>query len=55
MPLILFQGYFVILDGKILKIWKAKTLNKFKKSEPGRIYVKPEKNNLYIGTRRWIN
>ena len=46
-----FPGVFCNFNGKILKIWKAKTLNKFKKSEPGRIYVNHEKNNLYIGTK----
>tara|TARA_B100000767_G_C19754655_1_gene532369 strand:+ start:59 stop:1012 length:954 start_codon:yes stop_codon:yes gene_type:complete len=46
-----FPGVFCNFNGKILKIWRAKIINKFKKSEPGRIYVNTEKNNLYIGTK----
>ena len=46
-----FPGVFCNFNGKILKIWKAQSSNKIKKCEPGEIYVNPEKNNLFIGTK----
>ena len=45
-----FPGVFCNFRGKILKIWRATIENDFEKGTPGKLYVNPEKNNLFITT-----
>ena len=45
-----FPGVFCNFRGKILKIWKATKENDAEKGTPGKLYVKPEQNNLFITT-----
>jgi len=45
-----FPGVFCNFRGKILKIWKATKENDAEKGTPGKLYVEPEKNNLFITT-----
>ena len=45
-----FPGVFCIFKGKIIKIWQATIENNIKKGNPGKLYVNPEKNNLYVRT-----
>ena len=45
-----FPGVFCNFRGKILKIWRATIENDFEKGTPGKLYVDPEKNNLFITT-----
>lgn len=45
-----FPGVFCNFKGKILKIWQARIENNIGKSEHGKLYLNPEKNNLYVGT-----
>ena len=45
-----FPGVFCNFRGKILKIWKATKENDAEKGIPGKLYVKPEQNNLFITT-----
>ena len=45
-----FPGVFCNFRGKILKIWRATIENDSEKGTPGKLYVDPEKNNLFITT-----
>ena len=45
-----FPGVFCNFKGKILKIWQARIENNIEKSEHGKLYLNPEKDNLYVGT-----
>ena len=45
-----FPGVFCNFRGKILKIWRATIENDSEKGTPGKLYVNPEKNNLFITT-----
>jgi len=45
-----FPGVFCSFRGKILKIWQARKKDNIEKSKPGKLYLDPEKNNLFITT-----
>ena len=45
-----FPGVFCSFRGKILKIWQARKKDNIEKSKPGKLYLVPEKNNLFITT-----
>ena len=45
-----FPGVFCIFKSKILKFWKAQMKKKDGQWEPGKLYLNPEKNNLFVGT-----
>ena len=45
-----FPGVFCKFRGKIIKIWKARKKNNVKTKKPGKLYIDPERNNLFVTT-----